>query len=158
MQSGLPTFLPYLLPSPPTLQTSVEQQPTVLTEVKGRSNFISAWQPGRSRKPSLDRHCRDVRVMGGMEGPVRYHSMPCGWPTSSQLNSRIGVFPANLDTVEPNVKKLNPKYMQFDPNSTYHHQRVNNRIPVDDFSQTQLFLMKYKIRIEQFQIFEKNSI
>jgi hypothetical protein len=61
-------------------------------------------------------------------------------------------------TVPCDGGKIDFLLMHFAQISTYHHHRVKNRIQVDDFSQTQLFLINNKIRIQQFKIFKISSI
>jgi hypothetical protein len=74
-----------------------------------------------------------------------YISMPCGWATP---------------TVPRNGGKRNFQHIHIAQISTHYHQRVKNRIYVDDFSQNQLFPMNdiNKITIEQFQIFKTSLI
>jgi hypothetical protein len=61
-------------------------------------------------------------------------------------------------TVPRDSGKIDFQYMHFAQISTCHHQRVMNRIWVDNLSQNQLVLMTKKIRVERFQIFNISSI
>jgi hypothetical protein len=63
-----------------------------------------------------------------------------------------------MPTVPHDGGKMNFQHKHFAQSSTHYHERVKNRIKVDDSSQNQSFLMNNKIRIEQFQVFKTNSI